>query len=308
MTSRDTCLCCGVDKGSLITSRYDKYNLSICKKCGFEHFLLNDDNAITISGEMYESDSDYQDDLALASDHQKMLQWHHQYALHFISKANFQSGFRVLDVGCHTGFFVKELVNRGFDAYGIDFNKKCIEFGKNFYDLNERISIKTLEEIKNTGKLFDIISLFEVIEHIQNPRQLLQALISLLKPTGILILSTPNKNMCWRPPLDYPPHHLSRFTPHAIKSLLSSLGLSIVDRSEQMSFFELSRNFFGTKFRSKSAKSFRGGEFKYHKISLWVRRFLNAVRPTTYSLFRPIDILLYRMGLRYIGQVIIAKK
>lgn len=294
-------------KLSFIVNQYEGFTSSVCVKCGFEHFFQKEQSTM-ISGKMYGSDADYQDDLILALNHKKMLQWHHRYALRFISKSNLSAGIRILDVGCHTGFFVKEVLNLGFDAYGIDFNKKSVNFGLKAYNLDGRISLTTLEDIRSTGNRFEIISLFEVIEHVHNPRELIESILDLLQPGGILILSTPNKNMCWRPPLDYPPHHLSRFTPTSIQSLLLSLGLSIVDHAEQMSLFELTRNFFGTKFRNQSAKSFRGGEFKYHELSLWIRRLLNTIRPIAYGLFHPVDILLYQMGLRYIGQVIIARK
>lgn len=303
----NNCLCCGDNNLLFVDKGHGGFTVSVCEKCGFEHFFVKKDRT-TISGKMYESDSDYQDDLILASDHQEMLQWQHRYALHFFSKSNLSTTNRMLDVGCHNGFFVKELVNLGFDAYGIDFNRDAVDFGRSIYNLGERINLQKLEDLKIKKDCFNVISLFEVIEHVENPKELLKNVVDILNPDGILILSIPNRNMCWRPPLDYPPHHLSRFTPDAIRFLVLSLNLHIVNHVEQMSVFELCRNFFGTKFRNKSAKSLRGGKFKYHKLSLLARRVLNAIRPIAYNLFRPIDILLHRMGLRYIGQVIIVRK
>lgn len=96
--------------------------------------------------------------------------------------------FKILDIGCGSGKFIADLHNAGFkNVHGCDgflepelpgFNnfKKCT------FD-------KKLPYKDNT---FDVLFLSEVIEHIDNPNFLLSESHRILKPTGILILNTPN--------------------------------------------------------------------------------------------------------------------
>ena len=161
-------------------------------------------------------------------------------------------------------------------------------------------------EVLLNEKQFDVITLFEVVEHLPNPREFLDDVTKLLADDGLLILPTPNKKMCWRPALDSPPHHLSRFTIKALEGYVSQLGLETLYTAEQMSFFDLFRHYAGTFFRFKESSSLRGGEFKNKKLTSFLRRAMNRVRGIAGVLLAPIDKLLYLMGLRYISQIIIA--
>lgn len=102
------------------------------------------------------------------------------------------------------------------------------------------------------GKRFDAITLFEVLEHLPDAKAFLGSATQLLEDGGVLILSTPNNKMCWRPPLDYPPHHLSRFTTKSLQGYLSQLGMHTLYSDEQMSTYELARHYVGTFFVQKT--------------------------------------------------------
>jgi hypothetical protein len=141
-----------------------------------------------------------------------------------------------------------------------------------------------------------------------DPCLLIESAIKLLKPGGQLVISTPNSQMCWRPPLDFPPHHLSRFTPQALRALLTNAGLRIVDHIEQMSCLDLTRHFVGNLLRSKKRPTLRGGEFRLRRVSHYARRVLNISRPILMEATRPVDRLLHKAGIRYIGQLVISTK
>ena len=99
----------------------------------------------------------------------------------------------ILDVGCGLGFFVKMVQEKkpGWHAIGFEMSEPAVKFAK------EKNGLKTvyagMVQSSGIGKgSIDIITLWDVIEHIPKPQPLMEYLFSLLKPGGILFLQTPN--------------------------------------------------------------------------------------------------------------------
>jgi len=82
---------------------------------------------------------------------------------------------------------------------------------------------------KNKEEKFDIITFFEVLEHIDNPLKFIQNLRGLLKPGGKIVLSTPSRNRIlanlasW----DFPPHHLSRWDIEAVSRIFKKIDFRV---------------------------------------------------------------------------------
>jgi SAM-dependent methyltransferase len=156
---------------------------------------------------------------------------------------------------------------------------------------------------------FDCITAFEVIEHLENPGLFLNNINSLLNDKGLLIISCPNNKMLWRVHVDYPPHHLSRFSPQSLNQILEKSGFEVICHYEQMSSVDLIRNYIGSFLRDKSnPKSLKGGTHKNLFFIDPVRYILNKTRKLTYFIAKPIDALLYFFGYRYICQLVVAHK
>ena len=104
-------------------------------------------------------------------------------------------GKKVLDVGCGTGYGTSLLAQTAEQVVGIDISKKAIDYAKeNYSGKNIRFFIGNAVNLNFLKKnSFDIIVSFEVIEHIAEYRRYLEEMSCLLKPEGILIISTPNK-------------------------------------------------------------------------------------------------------------------
>ena len=298
------CDCCGSEKVRELDPCREYCHLG-CENCGFERFSRGDSR---IAAEVYENDADYIDDLNVVSSPEDLILWHHLKALRFM-QSKFPSGkATTLDVGCFNGFFVRKLLTLGFDAWGLDFNKSAVAFGQEKLGLGSRISAHTIEELIDQGRRFDAITLFEVLEHLPNSRTFLGNVAKLLKDGGVLIVSTPNNRMCWRPPLDFPPHHLSRFTLKALEGYLSQLDMKVLYAAEQMSTYELLRNYAGTFFRTGGGTSLRGGEFRHKRVTALLRRSMNRMRKFLGALLILLDKLLYLFGVRYISQIVVAEK
>lgn len=103
-----------------------------------------------------------------------------------------QSGSSVLDLGCATGYFGRELIRKGCRVIGVESDKSAATIARKFY---QQVIIGDLEEsnkIKIDRNKFDYVLLLDALEHVKNREQLLIAIHKWLKPQGILIISTPN--------------------------------------------------------------------------------------------------------------------
>lgn len=281
---------------------YEQIQCNGCEYVNFSHFSKE------VNNHLYEADTDYNDDLSVANDFEDFIQWNHKKALRYLVEKYPEGNVSVLDVGCFNGFFVKKLLLQGFNACGIDFNNTALEFGRVRYGLDKSISNETLQDLLTQGVKFDVITLFEVIEHLENINDVLSKVSSLLKDGGVLIISAPNSNMLWRPALDYPPHHLSRFTPEALRSCVTRYGFRPIQFHEQMSSYDLIRNYVGTFFREKTKTSLRGGAFKKNPSINVLRIAMNKLKRVGGVFFFPFDAVLHALGFRYICQLVIAEK
>ena len=101
-----------------------------------------------------------------------------------------KSNSSVLEIGSSTGHFLQLIKDRVSDCTGIELDKKFADFAKNKLNLN--IYKKPLEKIDFQGKKFDIIFMFQVLEHIPKPLELLQLCKKILKPKGKIYVEVPN--------------------------------------------------------------------------------------------------------------------
>ena len=272
-----------------------------CKSCLHEFFLNNNSN---ISSDLYKNDSDYIGDLEKSKNYKYLIQWNHLKAGNYLKKL--KNVKTILDIGTFNGFFVKFLREKGFNAFGTDFNDNAIKNGLKNYQLDGYLS-SNLDDFKL--KNYNCVTAFEVIEHLEDPNQFLQKINKLLCDDGILIISCPNSEMLWRNHVDYPPHHLSRFSPKSLNKILINNGFEVLSHFKQMSLIDLIRNFIGSFLRdSNKSESLKGGSHKKLFFIDPIRNFLNLFRELTYFIAKPFDSILYFLGFRYICQLIIVKK
>lgn len=152
------------------------------------------------------------------------LGWYHRRGLAKVPA----SARSLLDIGCADGRFVHAAVARGVDAHGIDHSERLVALGNERYG-GDRLSTRSLQQIRATGQTFDIVTLFEVTEHVPDPLDLLRAAWTVLTPGGTIIVSTPNRLGSPRPPaeLDRPPHHLTRWSPDALRYALGEARFEV---------------------------------------------------------------------------------
>jgi ubiquinone/menaquinone biosynthesis C-methylase UbiE len=101
---------------------------------------------------------------------------------------------RVLDCGCGAGEYVRELLARGADAYGVEFDEgKLAAEAARDADLAARLSVGDLEALVFPDASFDLALLNEVLEHVPDDGAALSEVCRVLRPGGRLILLSPTR-------------------------------------------------------------------------------------------------------------------
>lgn len=139
---------------------------------------------------------------------------------------------KLLDVGCALGIFIDEASKLGWDAEGIEPSKWCVEKGKEFFNLKIRQgSYKNLSEFDYK---FDVITMWDVLEHVDEPSIALRNCRDILEDDGILVFSTVNIGSLYARMLGrkwpwFMEMHLYYFDLDTIRKYLEKAGFMVLD-------------------------------------------------------------------------------
>jgi 2-polyprenyl-3-methyl-5-hydroxy-6-metoxy-1,4-benzoquinol methylase len=168
--------------------------------------------------------------------------------LDFLEKFSFQrklrlilkhksSGNRVLEIGCAQGNFLNNLPSF-FEKFGVEINENGRQYIQEHYpNITVYQGDIESESFGDYAKKYDIILMWHVLEHIQNPSAFLKRLSSILNKNGVFIFEVPNRDSLgfrltrkqWFH-LDTP-RHLYHFNQRSLKHLLNQQGLKIIEYS-----------------------------------------------------------------------------
>lgn len=147
-------------------------------------------------------------------------------------------GNRLLDVGCAMGFFMEEAQAQGFVPFGIEVSDYAARVAQKKF--RDKIFVGPVEKYvslhskKHDVQPFDMMILSDIIEHLQNPREVLRDLRSLLEPRGVVVLQTGDVDSLWAKMLGKnwhffaPPQHLYFFSKKTLTELLSQAGYRVI--------------------------------------------------------------------------------
>jgi len=147
----------------------------------------------------------------------------------------FAAGGRWLDVGCSAGFVVRAAADAGYDAHGVELEPAAVRYGREQLGLTT-LSCGTLEAQNYPDASFDVISMYDVIEHVPDLNQLVAELHRLLRDRGIIEIRTPNVAH-WRNPADLstwkevkPSEHLYYFDARTLERLFHKHGFVLAHK------------------------------------------------------------------------------
>lgn len=97
---------------------------------------------------------------------------------------------RLLDFGCAAGFFLQVAIENGWQAEGVEISPFAVNYARSHLHLN--VHQADLQEIDFPKKSFDLITLWDVLEHLSNPLSAFKKIREILKDDGLLVFSTPD--------------------------------------------------------------------------------------------------------------------
>jgi len=138
---------------------------------------------------------------------------------------------KLMDIGCYTGTFMETAKDKGWTVSGIELSDWASNIAKN--KNIGKVYNKPINKLLLPYENFDLITLWDVIEHLPNPKQILKDLSRFLKPDGIIALSTHFIDSLSARILGkhYPflmDMHLSHFSQKTIKRILNDSGFEII--------------------------------------------------------------------------------
>jgi 2-polyprenyl-3-methyl-5-hydroxy-6-metoxy-1,4-benzoquinol methylase len=281
------CLCCGSDSyepylkaKDLITHTGEIFTVVKCQVCGLK--WTNPRPKVSDLGRFYpESYQPYAITKATVT-YGSPKKWSLRNVLvsgYHIPKNNYWEK-DVLELGCSSGAFLKKLQEMGAQVQGIEFSDYAANLAR---EKGLDVVTGTLDTY-NTKKKFDFIFAWMVIEHLYDPKKSLEQIKNLLKPDGLFIFSVPNIGS-----LDFylfkknwfalqVPTHTIHFDKHSIVHVLSTAGLDIVLKVDQLSssnyIFSL-QNLFNENGITKCDWFFNG--LIYKKWGMPIRRGLDLL-------------------------------
>ncbi|NTW22351.1 class I SAM-dependent methyltransferase [Candidatus Falkowbacteria bacterium] len=169
---------------------------------------------------------------------------HHLMYQKFISQYMQGRSGKILDVGCGLGFFLQAVQGvPGWEAYGYEISEPAANYASNILRLKHVFKGRVEDNGFENGS-FEIVTLFDVIEHLPNPKPMLDSIKSLLAEDGIIFVHTPNAGMQLlkarlkrlihrgvRPKGHYleASDHVNIYTPGSLSRLLLGAGFAKVE-------------------------------------------------------------------------------
>lgn len=195
---------------------------------------------------------------------------------------------KILDVGCGHGFCLEAAKKRGFNAVGIDVSGYAVEYAK------EHGCKAFLTDIYKAGfkdTSFDVITIFQLIEHVPNPVKFMKEVKRILKPGGHVILTTPNhggylKKLMGKNWFSYRhQEHLFFFSPKSIDFLLEKAGFaSIAFLKDETRFYPIRHILGGVRYYFK-------GKF-FRNLAEFSSRVLDKLNLLDFKIPFPLDVVI----------------
>lgn len=190
------------------------WTLATCAGCGLEHFP----DAVQGDEAFYA--------LLTGSGYYEPGRWEFD-----VVAARIPAGSAVVDVGCGAGAFLRGLPAT-LRRTGLDHNLPALEALRQADPAVVALQEDAQEHADAHPGRYDVVTAFQILEHIEHPRGLLAALRALVAPGGAVHVSVPNRDRTGRAPfevLDHPPHHLTHWRAEQLAVAAEREGLRLVD-------------------------------------------------------------------------------
>jgi SAM-dependent methyltransferase len=179
---------------------------------------------------------------------------------------------RLLDLGCGTGALLEVAGHHGWQAEGLDVSQPVVDHGQR---LGLKVSCGELGEARFESNSFDVVTASELLEHLSDPKVLVQEVARILRPGGLFWTTTPHARGVSARVLGVnwsvlcPPEHLQLFSMKGVVSLLREAGFRrLVVRTEGANPHEIVNRFKPAKPAKSSSDA---GEQRFNRLETTYR-------------------------------------
>lgn len=282
-------------KGQIIDN-VGKYDVMSCTLCGFIH--LSPIPTKESINELYKTEYySHKRPLYIKRNLEDERWWRTVFEdrLQTITEYKRSGGKRLIELGSGPGLFLKYAKKNGWSVLGIEPSSIASKFSRHS-------QVKVLEvlfedlDLESVG-VFDSVVMFEVLEHLSNPRETLTIANQLLKGGGIVCISVPNdynpfqkiarRALKMKPYWLAPPLHINYFTTESIVKLLRRCGFEVVymETNFPMEMFLL----FGDKYVGND-KLGRNMHSKRKKFDVILSQYNNGLKRELYKNLASMEI------------------
>jgi len=184
---------------------------------------------------------EYHDSIVAAGEGSAKTRWNPQVKL----ISHLKRGGALLDIGCSSGGFLSTMKGPAWDLFGIEMEESTAEKAR--ANTSARVFVGDALAAPFLPESFDVVTCFDVLEHVYAPRQFLAKVREWLKPGGIFHAMMPNIDS-WEARLFGAhwfglelPRHLFHFSPQSLRCLMSDLSFEeVVVKTPPISYIERS--------------------------------------------------------------------
>jgi len=154
----------------------------------------------------------------------------------------YKDGARLLDVGCGEGFFLFSASKAGYTTKGTEISQDAAAYARREFGLD--VEAKPFEELRFPENHFDVVTLWQVLEHVPYPLTVLKEVHRILKPGGLLATSTPDiegilakifRRKWW----NVTRLHINQFTANTLTDMLNRAGFKNVFSTDYKEYISL---------------------------------------------------------------------
>ena len=153
-----------------------------CRRCGFVFVNPREDQSKFLEAYRRLSPKEY----LLEKENRKLI---FEENLNLIEKHVERRG-KLLDIGCSVGLFLNVAMNRGWDVKGVEISAQNAAFAREHFNLD--VISGNIKDLNFERASFDVITLWDVLEHLQDPGVVMTKVHSVLRNHGLCVLNTPN--------------------------------------------------------------------------------------------------------------------
>jgi len=237
-------------------------------------------------------------------------------------RRHLNAGSTIIDIGHGAGWFLAACEQAGFNVVGLEASKDAVTMllKKGF-----RVVLSSVENYPDNWPEPDAVTLFEVIEHVSEPVELLREILYRF-PRAPLLLSTPsprrwNLYFKYREPFDYPPNHLTRWSVRSIKVALKKAGyLSVYVQFVRVTgedIYARIRQFLLQRFKLEATPLTLSlvekqritnivSRIKRSRIKQWMYDIYDISNKLSKLFFKPLSLIFNTLGLSGLSMLVIA--